>query len=317
MQVAPHVERLDWAIGAKPMAMYLITGDRLILVDTGLPDTPETVYLPAIAAAGRTPDDVALAVITHADADHIGGNHALREHFPHALLSCHALDKRWCSDPEVLTNERYDGFLRYGLRYDAEVFRVLRSWMGPAEPMDLLLQQGDQIRISDDEWLEVHHAPGHTAGHLLLFNPTHRYALIGDAIFGDAQRSTEGAKAAAPPYTDVVAYRGTIDLIERLAPDLLLTCHYPVMRGEEITRFIRDSRAWSIRAEEAVADLLAHREGSVTLHDAIQALNTVLGPFNDPGELQWPLLAHFAFACESGIAEETVDDEIVCWRRAI
>ncbi|MBX6723700.1 MAG: MBL fold metallo-hydrolase, partial [Dactylosporangium sp.] len=104
-EVAPSVHRLEFAVGDKPLAMYLLDGDRVTLVDTGLPDTPETVYLPALSALGRSPADVGLVVITHADADHIGGNAAVRRLFPHAILACHPLDKRWCSDPEVIMAE--------------------------------------------------------------------------------------------------------------------------------------------------------------------------------------------------------------------
>ena len=51
-EVAPGVHRLAWSVGAKPMAVYLLAGDKLTLVDTGLPDTPAAVYLPAVEALG-------------------------------------------------------------------------------------------------------------------------------------------------------------------------------------------------------------------------------------------------------------------------
>ena len=312
-EVAPSVHRLEFAIGDKPMAMYLINGDRVTLIDTGLPDTPETIYRPALAALGRTPEDVGLVVITHADADHIGGNSAVRRLFPRALLACHPLDKRWVSDPDVITAERYDGFLEYGLRYEPELFAMLRSWMGEAEPIDLLLTEGAQIRISDDDWLVVHHVPAHTPGHILLHNPKHRYALIGDAIFGQSQLTTNGAKSAAPPYTDVGDYRATIEKIRKLDLELLLTCHYPVMAGSQVRQFIDDSLDWSDRAESAVRDLLKTTDEPITLGDAIDRLDSRLGPFIAPRELQWSLLAHLDDAVRQGTAQRTTLDEIIAW----
>jgi glyoxylase-like metal-dependent hydrolase (beta-lactamase superfamily II) len=312
-EIAPGVHRFEFAIGTKPMAMCLLDGDRVTLIDTGLPDTPESVYLPGLETLGRSPEEVALVVITHADADHIGGNAAVRRLFPNALLACHPLDKRWASDPDVITEERYDGFLEFGLRYDPEVFAVLGSWMGPAEPMDLLLPAGSRIRVGDEEWLEVYHVPGHTPGHILLHNPVHRYALIGDAIFGESQLDTAGGKAAPPPYTDVTAYRNSIETIRRLYVDLLLTCHYPVMRGQEVKHFIDDSLAWSERAEQAVRDLLISTEEPITLGDTIDLLDPVLGPFAAPRELQWALLAHLDHSVQLGEAHRTTIDEIVAW----
>lgn len=315
-EVAPFVHRLEFAIGDKPMAMYAIAGDRVTLIDTGLPDTPETVYLPALTALGREPEDVGLVIITHADADHIGGNSAVRRLFPHALLACHPLDKRWASDPELITAERYDGFLAYGLRYEPEVFALLRSWMGDAEPIDLLLTEGSRIRINDDDWLMVHHVPSHTPGHILLHNPTHRYALIGDAIFGESQVTTTGVRSAAPPYTDVEQYRTTIETIRGLDIELLLTCHYPVLRGGEVRRFLDDSLTWSERAESAVRGLLASTTAPITLGDAIDRLDPILGPFLAPRELQWALLAHLDHAVKRGEARHTTLDEIIAWEPA-
>jgi len=315
-EVAPGAHRLEFAIGGKPMAMHLLNGDSVTLIDTGISETPERIYLPALSTLGRSPDDVELAVITHADADHIGGDAEVRRLFPRARIACHPLDRRWASDPAVITEERYDGFLEYGLRYDPDVFVLLGSWMGSAEPVDGVLEEGTRIPVTGGDVLTVHHAPGHTPGHILLHNSTHRYALIGDAIFGQSQLDTNGGKAAAPPYTDVKAYRSTIEKIRGLDVDLLLPCHYPVMHGKEVRRFIDGSLEWSERAESAVRDLLGNASDPVTLGDAIDRLDPVLGPFAAPRELQWALLAHLDHAVASGEAQRTTIDEIVAWEAA-
>ena len=313
MEVAPGVHRLEFAVGTKPIAMYLLAGDGLILVDSGLPSTPEEVYLPAIRELGRRPEEVRLLVITHADADHIGGNAAVRRLFPNALLACHARDQRWASDPAVITAERYDGFVPFGLRYDQAVFDTLGSWMGPPEPMDLLLQGGERLRLTGDEWLTVLHVPSHTPGHICLHNPTRRYALIGDAVFGRAQLDTAGGKAAAPPYADVAAYRGTIQTLAALDLDLLLTCHYPVMRGAEVAAFLVDSLAWCDQAEEVTRRLLREADGPLLLEEAIARADPLLGPFADPGELRWALLAHLDDLVARGEAARAARDGVVGW----
>ena len=314
MELAPGVHRLEFAVGAKPMAMYLLAGDGLVLIDSGLPSTPEEVYLPAIADIGRRPDEVRLLLITHADADHIGGNREARRLFPNALFACHARDARWASDPAVLTRERYDAFFAdHGLRYDQAVFEMLASWMGPPEPMDLLLQGGERLRLAGDDWLSVHHVPGHTPGHLCLFNPTHRYALIGDAIFGSSQLDTVGNRAAPPPYDDVAAYRGTIQTLAALDPDLLLTCHYPVMRGEEVRRFVDASRRFVDLAEEVTRRLLREAEHPLTLREAIARADPLLGPFGFPEDLKYALLAHLNHAVATGDAVNTRRDGLAAW----
>ncbi len=304
-EVAPDVYRLDWAIGTKPMASYLLTGDGVILIDSGLPDTPEQVYLPALEAVGRQSEDVRLLIITHADADHIGGNHAARALFPNLMIACHRHDARWASNPDLLTAERYDGFGPYGLRYDRATFETLTGWMGPAEPMDLLIQAGDQVRLAGDDWLEVHHVPGHTPGHIALHNPARGYALIGDAVFGQSQLDTAGNWLAAPPYDDVPAYRATIDHLRSLPADLLLTCHYPIVRDEAAGRFLDDSVEWINDAAAFTAALLHESAEPVTLATAIDRANPVLGPYQNPRELQWALRAHFEELVSAGAARRS------------
>lgn len=313
MEVAPGVHRLEFAIDAKPMAMYLVAGDYLTLIDTGLPTTPAAIYAPAIEGLGRSPYDVALVIITHADADHIGGNDAARRLFPRARFLCHMDDQRWASDPAVIMAERYDGFTPYGLRYDPSVFAMLASWMGPAAPMDLLLRGGERIRRTEDDWLTTLHVPGHTPGHLCLYNPRHRYAIIGDAIFGRSQLDRRGGWSAPPPYMTVPWYRTTIQTLRALDIDLLLTCHYPVMRGAEVQAFLDDSDRFVDLADEVIRDLLGSMTEPLTLGQAIAAADPRLGPFGFPDDLQFALLAHLDSAVARGDAHRQVTDGIVTW----
>lgn len=313
MEVAPGVHRLEFAIDTKPMAMYVIAGDRLMLIDTGLPDTPERIYLPAIEALGRTADEVELIIITHADADHIGGNAAARRLFPHAKLICHVDDQRWASDPAVIMAERYDGFAPYGLRYEQAVFDMLASWMGPAAAMDLLVTGGERIHRTGDEWLEVLHLPGHTLGHIGLYNPRHRYAIVGDAVFGRSQLDTHGQWSAPPPYMTVEGYRATIETLAALDLDLLLTCHYPVMRGAEIRQFLDASSQFIDRASDFITQLMRTAREPVTLREAVARADPELGPFGFPDDLQFALLAHLDDEVTHRRAKQRTENGMVTW----
>lgn len=313
MEIAPGVHRISFAIDTKPMAIYIIEGDTLTLIDTGIASTPAEVYLPAIMDIGHKVEDVGLILITHADADHIGGNHAARKLFPNASFACHSNDQRWASDPAVIMEERYDGFASFGLRYDQAVFDVLASWMGPAEPMDMLLRGGERIRRTGDEWLTVLHVPGHTPGHICLFSPDHRYAIIGDAIFGRSQIDTAGNWSAPPPYTSVDSYRTTIQTIAALNLDLLLTCHYPVMRGQEIRQFVDASSQFIDVATEVTRQILRDSSGPVTLGEAIAGANPLLGPFAFADDLQFALLAHLDHEVQHGRAMRQTTDQTIAW----
>jgi glyoxylase-like metal-dependent hydrolase (beta-lactamase superfamily II) len=316
-EVAPGVHRLAWAVGAKPMALYLLASDRLVLVDTGMPDTPETVYLPAIRTIGRRPEEVALVLITHADADHIGGNAEVRRLFPNALLACHARDARLASDPALLVAERYDALWEeHRIRYDRSVFDVLESWMGPAEPMDLLLSGGEQFRFRGHEWLSVLELPGHTAGHIGVHHPGERWAVVADAVFGRVQRNADGSPAAPPPYLDVAAYRRTIARLRGLDLELLLTCHYPVMRGAEIADFLDASEAFVDDAERVTEELLREADVPLTLAQAIARAAPRLGPFGSVDDLKYAMLPHLELAESRGLAVRAVEGDVIVWQWA-
>ena len=312
MEVAPGVHRLEFAIDTKPMAGYMVVGDFITLVDTGIPSTPQEIYQPALRSIGRSESEVRLVVITHADADHIGGNDRVRNLFPNAMFVCHRDDERWASDPAVITSERYDGFADYGLRHAQPVFDMLASWMGPAAPMDMLLHGGERIRRCGDDWLTVLHVPGHTPGHICLYNAAQRYAIIGDAGFGRSQVDIHGGWSAPPPYTSVSDYRGTIQTLESLDLDLLLSCHYPIMRGDEIRQFLNASRQFVDLANELVSNLL-RTLSMVDLGTAVAAANDRLGPFAFPDDAQFAMLAHLQDLESKGEAHREHRDERIVW----
>lgn len=47
---------------------------------------------------------------------------------------------------------------------------------------DRWLEQGDQVQFGD-QVLDVLHCPGHTPGHVVLFHPKEKIAIVGDVIF--------------------------------------------------------------------------------------------------------------------------------------
>lgn len=74
-------------------------------------------------------------------------------------------------------------------RDDAFLLETLPQWCAqfgfpPAEVFvpDRWLAQGDQVRFGA-QTLDVHHCPGHTPGHVVLFHEGTRSAIVGDVIF--------------------------------------------------------------------------------------------------------------------------------------
>ena len=66
--IAEGIYHLDDVVGGPTL---LVVADRITLIDTGLPGSEEAIF-GALESLGRSPADIKLVLITHADGDHIG-----------------------------------------------------------------------------------------------------------------------------------------------------------------------------------------------------------------------------------------------------
>ena len=107
MEVAPGIHRIESILGPRPFSQYLLLGDRSLLVDTGVKETPGEVILPFLEQVGLDPAGLDLVLISHADVDHFGGNAAVRAAAPRALVCAHTADTPWIESRELIMRERY------------------------------------------------------------------------------------------------------------------------------------------------------------------------------------------------------------------
>src|SRR5438067_9812260 len=164
--------RLDSLVGPRNMFQYLIAdGDEAVLVDTGMTPTPRDVILPGMRAAGVDPAQVTMVVVTHPDLDHQGGLAGLREVLPNAVAACGFADRMMVSEPERLVTDRYGA---YELEHDVGYGPSEKAWMranyGAPATVEVGFAGGETVNVGE-RLLEVHHAPGHSPGHLVLFEP--------------------------------------------------------------------------------------------------------------------------------------------------
>jgi glyoxylase-like metal-dependent hydrolase (beta-lactamase superfamily II) len=300
MEVAPGIHRIESVLGPRPFSQYLLRDERSLLFDTGVKETPGEVILPFLD--GLQPD---LVLNSHADVDHYGGNAAIKQAAPGALFLAHELDVRWIESAEAILRERYGWYAEHGLDYEPDVFAWLRDAIGPDTPVDVRLCAGERIRLGPRLILEVLHLPGHTAGHIGLWEPVSRTAIVMDAVLGRGLLDQDKNVIHPPPYFDVAAYLGAARALQALAPERLLTAHYDVMEGSEVGRFLTDTVAFVADAESIVAGALAEA-GALTLADALELADPQLGPFTSmPNELAGSLRAHLReFVCQGRAQED-------------
>ena len=312
MEVAPGIHRIESVLGPRPFSQYLLSGERTLLVDTGVAATPVDVIRPFLERAGFDPARLDLVLVSHADVDHFGGNEAMRVASPRALMCAHELDAPWIESAERIMLERYGWYAAHGIPYAPEVGVWLREGMGADTPVDVRLRGGEAFRLGPGLEARVLHLPGHTAGHLGLWVPASRTAIVQDAVMARGLLDTEGTVIHPSPYFDAAAYEGSVRTLQRLAPARLLTAHYDVIEGAAVDRFLADTLEFVRDARSVTAEILA-AEREVTLARARELADPRLGPFSSmPNELAGPLRAHLRELVAAGRAEESPDG--LTWR---
>jgi glyoxylase-like metal-dependent hydrolase (beta-lactamase superfamily II) len=268
-QLYPGANQIGSQFGGRNLFQYLFVGDNIVLLDTGLAYTPERTIFPAIKRLGIEPPQISLAITTHADADHQGGNDAIKRATPATWLACGDADRAMVEDPRTLWEQRYNFLKRdYGVGLDPEP----SPDVGKPRSMDVTFSGGERIRIRHDWELEVLHVPGHSHGHLALLDRKHRVAFAGDAIHGQGCPGAEGTMALPVTYYDVDAYLSTLRFFENLPIETLYTGHWPAMRGAEIWDFIAGSRQTVQTFDEVILTKLAELPQGTEIQELIDAI---------------------------------------------
>jgi len=275
MEVAPGIHRIEGDLGERYVCQYLLAGEeRLLLVDTGLRDMPEQVIAPYLAGLGRSLADLDDVLISHADVDHCGGNLTARTLWPDARFMCGEADRPWIESNAAMLAGNYRWYEAYGFGPAPEDIAFLEHELGGDAPIDTGLRWGETLRLGPGRRLEVLALPGHTPGHLGLWDAATGAAIVIDAVLSDGVYDRAGTRLIPPRYYDAAAYEATIRRLRALDPELLLTAHYDVMERAAAREFLDRSLEFVREVRAAV------RAAKTTdLRAATEAVNAAVGPF--------------------------------------
>jgi glyoxylase-like metal-dependent hydrolase (beta-lactamase superfamily II) len=316
MELYPGVHQIRSRFGDRDLLQYVFLGERTVLLDTGIDTTPATAILPYLQGLGVAPRQLHLAITLHPDLDHQGGNAELRQAHPAIALACHELDRALIEDLEALFRRRYEHLVKeHGLGLDPR----LRPLAGKPVNIDVALRGGERIHLGPGWELEVWHLPGHSAGHLGLYDSRHRALFSSDAVQAAGCPSVHGGLALAPTYYSVDAYLATIHFLEHKPIEHLYSGHWPDAHGPHVIRFLEESRAFVERAEERViAELGRAGAAGASLGELACRLGPQLGTW--PAEthtiLMFALYGHLERLTQRGWAARLPGQLPVRWRSA-
>lgn len=310
-ELAPGIHRIETVEDDKLHGYHVLEGAAgPTIIDPGYRHAPTEVYQPFLDEHGWSLADVQLAIVTHSDADHFGGNHRLREHNPNVTIAGHQADVPLIESVDRILDERYAKFEDHGITYPDEVRDWLTKMMGPDAEVDIGFRGGETIRLQNRR-IQILHTPGHTRGHLMLYDPENDLVIGADGFFGRGLFDVDGNYLQPPPYFLYPEYENTIQLVDSLDPACLSFTHYDVLRDDEIREFVDESLDF-VTEMEVLARELAD-DGPVTLQEAIDETVERRGDFGLNEDLAMPLSAHFGDLVDRGEVERTTVDGVPAW----
>lgn len=314
MEVAPGIHRIETPFGDRFVCLYLLVGsESALLLDTGIDSTPGEYLAPYLDEIELSPNKIRYVVNSHADFDHTAGNQSAKELSPGALFMCHQLDLAQVEDIELMISDRYGEYAQdHGIADPDEALDFIRNATRTC-PIDVALCGGEEIRLGPEWTIAVWHTPGHSHGHLSLYDPRGHHLVIADATLYNAVLRADGEPAFPPTYRYVDTYLASMQRIAATRPNLLLTSHYPVYEKTAVAEFMAESRAFVDRVDQALVKALATAR---TLKELTDLLSPDLGawPTESNAYACFPLLGHLERLVHYGRAETGRRDGLLTYK---
>ncbi|HEX9441151.1 MAG TPA: MBL fold metallo-hydrolase [Roseiflexaceae bacterium] len=196
-----------------PINCYLVRDDDgLTLIDTGIPGSAPAI----LGATSKLDMPIRRIVLTHAHGDHLGSLDALHQLLPAAEVLVSARDTRFLTGDMSLDPDEPQTKLRGG--YQTITTRPSR-----------LLADGDRVGA-----LQVVGTPGHTPGHIALFDPRDGTLIAGDAFQTRAGVAVSGTVRWLFPFPAMATWNRPLALesarrLRELRPSRLAVGHGDVL----------------------------------------------------------------------------------------
>ncbi|MBW4829409.1 MAG: MBL fold metallo-hydrolase [Clostridiaceae bacterium] len=185
---------------------YLLIGaEKALLIDTGLGVSNIKTVVDEIT---ELPLEI---VTTHVHWDHIGGHKFFRN------ISVYETEKEWLSSKfpiplQVVKNNLIKKPCDFPIDFDITKYQLFQG-----EP-ERILYDGDLFDLGK-RTVQVIHTPGHSPGHICLYELERNYLYSGDLIY-------KGILYAFYPTTDPIEFMKSVKKVRKLNIEKILPAHY-------------------------------------------------------------------------------------------
>jgi glyoxylase-like metal-dependent hydrolase (beta-lactamase superfamily II) len=244
-----HQIKIDVPWSVRNVSVYIFTlNDNRILFDSGLNMANwSKLFFSALKKINISVQDLDYCFISHNHTDHVGLAPTLKKRNPDLKLLMHHITYetlKWETEQENLDEIEREAtkianqMITYGFNesQSERVIQFLSYWpkLRQYQKPDVILNDGDKI-LND---LEVIWTPGHSFGHICLFNTKTKYLYAGDHILS---RITPHIGNYIVPSFLTEQYEGydfnnilshyldSLDRIDKLKPKIIFPAHQEII----------------------------------------------------------------------------------------
>ena len=190
MEIVPKVHHVPNVNGSN---VVLLEGERLCLVDTGIPGNGEAI-VNYIETIGRKPSDLSHIILSHYHHDHSGSANEVQERTGAQIVAHHFETERvpggklWLRKGNELESNQPPAWYRWTLGARRLPGGGRRPGSRPPQEtvVDLAVEEGDVIPVLGG--LRIVHTPGHTPGSICPILETPRVLFVGDSVLNNISR---------------------------------------------------------------------------------------------------------------------------------
>lgn len=247
----------------RSMNLYLFLAEPLTLLDTGpKTDAARQAIRATLKAQGVSAGDLKRIIVSHGHVDHFGLARELAE-ASGAPVYIHPYDGYKALAGYSFIKEKLPLLQEAGV--PEESLKELEGWSNKAEklldPLDEVrpLRENDQIAF-DSFSLKVIHCPGHSQGHICLYNEERRELYGGDHILKDITPNPAIEPLPSRPgerSRSLIQYLDSLQKVDRIDPRLIFPAHGAVVDSPR--KRIADIRRHHHRRKERLQRLLNGR----------------------------------------------------------
>jgi glyoxylase-like metal-dependent hydrolase (beta-lactamase superfamily II) len=319
-EILPGLHRVVVPLTGNPLkeinSYVLTSSDRNLIIDTGMnrPECQEVLEagLDEIGVDLERTDFIA----THLHADHAGlistllrnGSRAFMGE-PDALLMRVGF-AHWLKDNPVAEYAARSGFPAEELR--ASLQNHPANKYGSRTAVDYVSLDGGETFEIGEYRLEIVPTPGHTNGHISVYEPNKKIFFSGDHVLGDI---TPNIQAWADDHDPLAVYLSSLEKVDELDVELCLPGHRRLIEdfGKRIAELVEHHRE---RANEVVSILT--RGGKTAYQTASEmSWDIVASSWSDfPIMQRWfatgEAIAHLRYVEGKGLIQrELIDGQIL------